>query len=42
MWETDDNGKARDPWQLSNYLLHAGTKDEAQLYTFTTIVDRAA
>ena len=34
-WEVGDDGRARDPWQLSNYLL---LKDfqEGDLYTFTT------
>jgi hypothetical protein len=34
-WEVDDNGKPRDPWQLSNYLLVKGMAD-GELYTFTT------
>jgi len=34
-WEVDDNGKQRDPWQLSNYLLLKGTGDDSELYTFT-------
>jgi len=34
MWETDESGKARDPWQLSNYLLMQD--EDGQLYTFTT------
>jgi len=39
-WEIDQNGKARDPWQLSNYLLlKSQGMDDAEgddLYTFTT------
>ena len=36
-WETDERGEARDPWQLTNYMLMQGTgDDEDQLYTFTT------
>jgi hypothetical protein len=35
-WEVDEqNGKPRDPWQFSNYLLLRGQED-AELYTFTT------
>jgi hypothetical protein len=34
-WEVDDNGQARDPWQLSNYMLVKGVSD-GELYTFTT------
>lgn len=33
-WEVDDNGKPRDPWQLSNYILMQD--EDGQLYTFTT------
>jgi hypothetical protein len=35
LWEVDDKGKSRDPWQLSNYvvLLEQGGD---KLYTFTT------
>jgi hypothetical protein len=38
LWEIDDRGEARDPWQTTNYLLLMGTgpKDNGQLYTFTT------
>jgi len=36
-WEVDETGKARDPWQPSNYLLLQGTGDrEGELFTFTT------
>lgn len=39
-WEEDDQGKARDPWQFTNYLImkKPGTKlsDQANLYTFAT------
>jgi len=34
-WEVDNNGKPRDPWQFSNYLLLKGDGD-GELYTFTT------
>lgn len=35
-WEVDNNGEARDPWQLSNYLLMKtpGKNTEDDLYTF--------
>ena len=36
MWEVDDRGEPRDPWQFSNYLLMKGTGDDDELYTFTT------
>ena len=37
IWDTDETGKARDPWQMSNYLLMQGTgDDDGELYTFTT------
>ena len=35
-WEVDDNGRERDPWQFSNYLLMKGTGDDTELYTFTS------
>ncbi|MEY9493727.1 hypothetical protein [Bradyrhizobium elkanii] len=35
MWEVDSQGKERDPWQFSNYLLFKGVKDE-ELYTFAS------
>ena len=34
-WEVDGNGKERDPWQKTNYLLLKGVHD-GELYTFTT------
>lgn len=34
-WETDDQGRARDPWQFSNYLILKET-DGDELFTFTT------
>jgi len=34
-WEVDDQGKSRDPWQFTNYLLLKGDGD-GELYTFTT------
>lgn len=34
-WETDDNSRPRDPWQLTNYLL-LKDPDGDQLYTFAT------
>jgi hypothetical protein len=38
-WEIDNNGKARDPWQLSYYLLmksvDLGDDEGDDLYTFT-------
>jgi hypothetical protein len=33
MWEADDRGDVRDPWQLSNYLVMVGQDDT---FTFTT------
>ena len=37
LWEVDDQGRERDPWQLTNYLLLKGTEDDdSELYTFTT------
>ena len=35
-WEVDSDGKPRDPWQFSNYLLMKGTGDDDSLYTFTS------
>jgi hypothetical protein len=35
LWEVDDQGVARDPWQLSNYLVLKGEESD-ELYTFTT------
>jgi hypothetical protein len=34
-WEVDAQGKERDPWQFSNYLLLKGTGEDDELYTFT-------
>lgn len=34
-WETDDDGKPRDPWQRANYLILKAEEGD-QLYTFTT------
>lgn len=36
LWEVDNNGEARDPWQLSNYLIMKtpGKNTEDDLYTF--------
>ena len=37
MWDTFDDGRPRDPWQPTNYLLLEGTgKQKGELYTFTT------
>jgi hypothetical protein len=33
-WEPDDEGKPRDPWQFTNYLILADP-DTKELYTFT-------
>jgi hypothetical protein len=35
MWPTDNKGAARDPWQLSSYLIFADP-ESGQLYTYTT------
>jgi hypothetical protein len=35
LWEVDDQGVARDPWQLSNYLVLKEEEGD-ELYTFTT------
>jgi hypothetical protein len=35
-WEVDAQGKERDPWQFSNYLLLKGTGNDSELYTFTS------
>jgi hypothetical protein len=34
-WETDDDGRPRDPWQFSNYLVLVEQKEKT-LYTFAT------
>jgi hypothetical protein len=36
LWEQDDNGKPRDPWQVTNYLQFADPQKPDQLLTFTT------
>jgi hypothetical protein len=35
MWEVDNQGKEKDPWQFSNYLLFWGI-DDSELYTFAS------
>jgi hypothetical protein len=35
-WETDGNGKRRDPLQFSNYLVLAHADRDSELYTFAT------
>jgi hypothetical protein len=35
LWETDDDGNPRDPWQFTNRLILADPED-GQLYTFAT------
>lgn len=37
-WEEDEQGRERDPWQFSNYLIMKSPdgKDEDSLFTFTT------
>lgn len=36
MWETDNNGKERDPWQKTYYLLLLGAEEgHDELYTFS-------
>lgn len=37
-WEVDDQGRERDPWQFSNYLIlkTPGEQGEDALFTFTT------
>lgn len=34
-WDTDNDGRPRDPWQMTNYLLLKSTKSD-DLFTFTT------
>jgi hypothetical protein len=34
-WETDDDGKPRDPWQFSNYLILRRV-DHDEIFTFVT------
>lgn len=37
-WERDDNGKPRDPWQFTNYLIlkEPGTEGDDGMFTFAT------
>lgn len=35
-WETDDDGKARDPWAFGNQMLLKTTGKGAELFTYTT------
>jgi hypothetical protein len=35
LWETDDEGEKRDPWQYSNYLIVVDQKEKTP-FTFTT------
>jgi hypothetical protein len=35
MWETDNDGNPRDPWQFTNHLVLANP-DDGQIYTFVT------
>jgi hypothetical protein len=35
LWEVDDNGEKRDPWQFTNYLVMVST-DTKDVFTFTT------
>lgn len=35
-WEVDNNGKARDPWQYSNYIVLEDPDSAGSLYTFAT------
>jgi len=36
MWECDDTGAPRDPWQLTNYLQLVDPKNPETVFTFTT------
>jgi hypothetical protein len=36
LWECDDAGKPRDPWQFTNYLRLVNTENPDQTFTFTT------
>src|SRR5262249_19127093 len=36
LWEVGDDGQARDPWQLTNYLQLVEPDNKDALYTFTT------
>lgn len=35
-WEVDNTGKARDPWQYTNYMIMKSPGKKEDLYTFTT------
>jgi hypothetical protein len=35
LWERDDRGQPRDPWQRSNYLIMISRTSPADIYTFT-------
>lgn len=35
-WEVDDEGRPKDPWQLTNYLQLCDPTDATKIYTFTT------
>ena len=36
LWESDDNGDARDPWQLTNYLQLVDPKNKDTVFTFSS------
>jgi hypothetical protein len=36
MWETNSNGKPRDPWQFTNMLVMQDVEDKSTMYTFAT------
>jgi hypothetical protein len=36
LWEQDDTGEPRDPWQLTNYLQLVDPKNPDTVFTFTT------
>jgi hypothetical protein len=36
LWEQDDDGNARDPWQMTNYIQLIDPKNAEQVFTFTT------
>jgi hypothetical protein len=36
LWESDDTGEARDPWQMTNYLQLVDPGNKDTVYTFTT------
>jgi hypothetical protein len=35
-WDSDDEGRPRDPWQFENRVPMIGTDDEQSVFTFTT------